>query len=145
MLYFGTEIELLHEIDVITDFDSNMRGGITSAVKGNVTFDNKYLRNFDEQKQISTGIFLYSNAFYATILYEKLPVGGFFELSNEKVASFGINAIDLHGSHCYALVIEFEIPDGVKIKTEICNAVTIHQYFFGRGHKCPNQLQYIFI
>ena len=34
------------------------------------------------------------------------------------VAPFDTNPRDLQGDHCYALVIDFEIPDEVKLKTD---------------------------
>ena len=118
LLRSGKEIELLREMDVITEFESNIRGGLTSVVQGKVTFNNKYLSTYDPQKSISTGIFLDKNALYATILNGKLPVGDFYELSQEDVAIFDIDAKDLNGDHCYALVIDFEIPYEVKLKTD---------------------------
>ena len=43
---------------------------------------------------------------------------GFSELNQEEVAIFYINAIDLNGDHCYALLIDFELPNEVKLKTD---------------------------
>ena len=45
------EIEVLLEMDVVTEFESNIRGGFTSVVIGEVTFSNKHLQNFDELEQ----------------------------------------------------------------------------------------------
>ena len=58
------------------------------------------------------------NALYATIHSGILPVGEFFEFSQEKVAIFDTDTIDLNGDHCYALLIDFEISDEVKLKTD---------------------------
>ena len=55
---------------------------------------------------------------YATVLDRKLADGGFSELSQQEVAIFDKNAIDLNGDHCYALLIDFEKPDEVKPKTD---------------------------
>ena len=43
MLRSGKEIEMLHEMDLIIDFETNIRDEFKSIVKGKVTFNNKYL------------------------------------------------------------------------------------------------------
>ena len=68
LLRSGKEIELLREMDVITEFETNIRGGLTSVVQGKVTFNNNYLSTYHPQKPISTGILLDVNALYATIV-----------------------------------------------------------------------------
>ena len=69
------------------------------------------------KKPVGTGIFLNVNALYAAILNGKLPVGEFFELSKE-VATLDIDVIDLNAHHCYAVVIDSEIPDEIKQKPD---------------------------
>ena len=56
---------------MITEFKSNTRGGLAIVNKGEVMFNNNYSQNFNEQKRISTGIFLDFNALYATVLKSK--------------------------------------------------------------------------
>ena len=118
MLQNKKKIDLLDDISVITEFESNIRGGLTSVVQGKVTFNNKHLKSFDEKKPISSGSFLDVNSLYATVLSGKLPIGGFYELKQEEIANFDINSIDLYGNYAYALLIDYEIPDDVKIKTD---------------------------
>ena len=86
--------------------------------KEKVTFKNKYLSTYNPRKPICTGIFSDKKALYATVLDGKLPVCGFSELCQEEVAIFDINAKDLNGDHCFALLKDFEIPDEVKLKTD---------------------------
>ena len=43
LLRSGMEKELLREMDVITEFETNIRGGLTCVIQGKVTFTNKYL------------------------------------------------------------------------------------------------------
>jgi len=118
LLQYNKGIELLRDISVITEFESSIRGGFTSVVKGKATFNNKYLNDFDPNKPISTGIFLDINSLYGTVLHGKLPVGDFKELSEEEIMNFNIDDIDLNGEFCYALSIDFEIPDDVKKLTD---------------------------
>ena len=118
LLQYNKGIELLRDISVITEFESSIRGGFTSVVKGKATFNNKYLNDFDPNKPISTGIFLDINSLYGTVLHGKLPVGDFKELSEEEIRNFNIDDIDLNGEFCYALSIDFEIPDDIKKLTD---------------------------
>ena len=112
------QIDLLHDMSVYTEFETNVRGGFTSVVKGKVTFNNKYLSTYDPKKPISSGVFLDVNALYATILSGKLPVGDFKEFSEDEIENFDRHAIDLDGDRCYSLVIDFEIPNDKKIDTD---------------------------
>ena len=118
LLHSKREIDLLRDISVITEFERNIRGGFTSVVQGKATFNNKYLKDFDPNDAISTGLFLDVNSLYPTVLQGKLPVGGFKELSEEEVKKFKVDEIDLDGDYCYALLIDFEIPDDVKEYTD---------------------------
>ena len=59
LLQCNKGIELLRDISVITEFESSIRGGFTSVVKGKATFNNEYLNDFDPNKPISTGISLW--------------------------------------------------------------------------------------
>ena len=116
LLQSKRKIELLTDISVITDFETSIRGGLTSVVQGKNTFNNKYLKDFDSNKDITTGIFFDVNSLYAKVLNGKLPVGNFHELSEKEIKDLDLDKVDLNGNHCYALKIDFEIPDEFKEK-----------------------------
>ena len=78
------QIELLQDMSVYTEFESNIRGGLTSVVNGDITFNNTFSLTLDLQKPISTGIFLNLNALYATVLSGKTPLGAFKKLSEQE-------------------------------------------------------------
>ena len=46
----GKEIELLHEMDVTTEFETNIRSELTSVVQGKFTFNNKYVSTYESKK-----------------------------------------------------------------------------------------------
>ena len=118
LLQSKRKIELLRDISVITDFETSVRGGLTSVVQGKNTFNNEYLKDYDEKKDITTGIFLDVNSLYATVLSGKLPVGNFHELSEKEIKDLDLDKVDLNGNHCYALKVDFEIPDEFKKETD---------------------------
>ena len=114
----GVQIELLHEMDVINEFETIVRGGLTSVVQGKVTSNKIYFSTYNPQKPFGTVIFLDVNTLYASVLDGKPTVGDFFELSEQEVAIFDTKEIVLFGDHCYALVTDFEITDKFKLKAD---------------------------
>ena len=118
MMQTNHEIDLMRDISMLTEFECGIRGGLTSVVQGRVEFNNKYLSSFDENKPISTGIFLDVNGLYAYVLNGKLPIGEIKEYSEEEVKKFNIEESYFDENHCFALLIDFEIPDHVKIQTD---------------------------
>ena len=45
------QINLLHDMSVYTEFETNVEGRFTSFVKGNGTFNNNYLSTYDPKKK----------------------------------------------------------------------------------------------
>ena len=94
------KIELLRDISVITDFETSVRGGLTSVVQGKNTFNNKYLKDFDDKKDKTIGIFLDVNSLYAEVMNGKLPVGNFHELNEKEIKDLDLDKVDLNCDHC---------------------------------------------
>ena len=53
----GKEMKLLRETDVITEFESYIRCGLTSVDHGKIASNNKYFLTYDQIILIFTGIF----------------------------------------------------------------------------------------
>ena len=100
------QIDLLHDMSVYTELETNVRVGFTSVVKGKVTFNNKYLSTYEPKKPISSGVFLDFNGMYATIPSGKLPVDDFKELSEEEILNFKPHEIDLNGANHLSLTLK---------------------------------------
>ena len=106
-------------MDVITEFESKISGWLTSVVQGKFILNNNCLSTYDPLMLISTWNCFDVNTLHATTLDEKLPGSGFIELSKEEVASFfHNNVLELKGDHNNALVIDSEILDEIKLKTD---------------------------
>ena len=112
------KIDLLTDIDVITEIESSIRGGLTTVVQGKVTFNNKSLSDYDPTKPITSGLFGDINSLYPTIMVAKLPVGEFYELSSEEVDNFDPENTSTDGDYCYMVRIDYYIPDDVKRATD---------------------------
>ena len=50
-------------------------------------------------------------------MVKKLPTGDFKVLTQDEIQKFDCDAINLDGDRTYALLIEYESPDDVKLKT----------------------------
>ena len=118
MLHNKEEFELLNEVSDYTEFESNIRGGLTTVVQGKVTFNNRYLKNFNSDLAETMGLFLDYNSLYPSTMVKPLPVGGFREFSPDEVKNFDYKNVDLDGAHCYTMVVDFTIADEVKRKTD---------------------------
>ena len=118
MLYNKEEFELLKVITTCTEFECGVRGGFTSVVQGKITLNNFHLSDYDSEKPISTAIFGDITSLYPTCMTGPLPVGQFKECSPEEVVKFAYLNADLKGEECYAMVVDFTIPDEIKEATD---------------------------
>ena len=103
---------------MFTEFESSIQGGFCSVVRSYTKLNNKYLSDYDPNKPKSSALFLDVNSLYATVLHGKLPTGDFYELTSSEIEMFDYENVDLDGDYCYALSIDFEIPDDVKVQTD---------------------------
>ena len=119
-LYFSKRgVQLLNDVEIYSLFEKNIRGGFSCANVGYARFNNKDLgAEFDERKGVESGVFLDFNSLYAQVLSGKLPCEDFAELTENEVSSFSIENIDCAGDYTYALLIDYYIPDDVKMKTD---------------------------
>ena len=120
LFHSNLEIGLLTDMEVYTEFENSIRGGLTSVVRSYTDFNSKYLDNYDKLKPISSGAFLDVNSLYPTVMSEKLPYGNFKELNDVEIEKFKkeYKEIDLDGPYCYAVSIDYDIPDNVKMDTD---------------------------
>ena len=112
------KIELLNDLDIFTLFETSIRGGLVSVISGYEEFNNKSLPSYDKTKPIKSGALMDFNSLYPVVLSEKLPYGGFYELSENEVLDLDIKNLDTQGDYAYALLIDFLIPDEVKRYTD---------------------------
>ena len=71
------KLELLTENDMLLMFDKVIRGGICHAVHRYAKANNKYLKNYDRNKESSFLEYLDENILYGWEVYHKLPIDGF--------------------------------------------------------------------
>ena len=66
------ELQLLTDVDMLLMVEEEIRGGICHTIA-----NNKYMENYDENKESSYIQYLDANNFYGWAMSQKLPVDGF--------------------------------------------------------------------
>ena len=78
-LFNETEVksELLTNIDMLLRIETGIAGGMCLAIYRCIEANNKYMKNYDENKESSYVQYLDANNLYGLAMSQKLPVDGF--------------------------------------------------------------------
>ena len=71
------KLELLTDYDMLLMVEEGIRGGICHTIHRHAKANNKYMKNFDKNKESSYIQYLDANNLYAWAMSQKLPVNGF--------------------------------------------------------------------
>ena len=71
------KLELLTDYDMLLMVEEGIRGGICHAVHRYAKANNKYMKDYDENKESSYIQYLDANNLYGWAMRQKLPVNGF--------------------------------------------------------------------
>ena len=73
----GIELELLIDVDMLLMVEKGISGGIWHAIHRYVKANNKYMKNYDKNKESSYIQYLDANSLYGWAMSQNLPVEGF--------------------------------------------------------------------
>ena len=73
----GVELELLTDNDMLLMVEKGIRGGICHAIYRYAKANNKYMKNYNKDKEESFIQYLDANSLYGGAMSQKLPVRGF--------------------------------------------------------------------
>ena len=73
----GVELELLTDNDMLLMVEKGIRGGICHAIHRYAKANNKYMKNYNKDKEESFLQYLDANNIYGWAMSQKLPVSGF--------------------------------------------------------------------
>ena len=71
------KLELLTKNNMLLMVEKGIRGGISHAIHGYVKANNKYIKNYDKNKESSYIQYLDAKNMYGWAMSQKLPVDGF--------------------------------------------------------------------
>ena len=73
----GVKLQLITDINMLLMIKSGMRGGACHVIRSYAEANNKYMDNYDKNKEFSFLQYLDANNLYGCPMTEKLPEGGF--------------------------------------------------------------------
>ena len=77
------KLELLTDYEMLLMVEEGIRGGICHSIHRHARANNKYMKNYDENKESSYIQYLDANNLYGGAMFQKLPVNGFKWVNNE--------------------------------------------------------------
>ena len=81
----GVELELLTDYDMLLMVEEGIRGGICHSMHRYAKANNKYMKNYNNNKESSYIQYLDANNLYGWAMSKKLPVNGFKWLDSNKI------------------------------------------------------------
>ena len=79
----GVEVELISDIYVHFFIEKGMRGGISYIAKRHSKANNKYMKDYESEKEDKFIIYLYADNLYGWVMTQYLPYGKFKWLSKK--------------------------------------------------------------
>ena len=78
----GQHLQLLHDYDMLMMFEQGIRGGITHISKRYAEANNKYMKNYNPEKESTFIQYLDANNLYGWAMSQHLPTHGFKWMKN---------------------------------------------------------------
>ena len=101
------KLELLTDYDMLLMVEEGIRGGICHSIHRHTRANNKYMTNYDENKESSYIQYLDANNLYGWAMSQKLPVNGFKWVNNEINEEF-IKNYDENNDKDYILEVDIK-------------------------------------
>ena len=103
------KLELLTDYDMLLMVEEGIRGGICHSIHRYARANNKYMKNYDENKESSYIQYLDKNNLYGWAMSQKLPVNGFKWINNE-INEELIKNYDENSDKDYILEVDVKYP-----------------------------------
>ena len=84
----GVKLELITDYDMLLMIEKGIRGGICQATHTYAKANNKYMKNYDKNKESSYIEYLDACNLYGRALSQKLPINGFKWVKQKKLSKF---------------------------------------------------------
>ena len=108
------KLELLTDADMLLMVEKGIRGGIFHAIYRYAKANNKYMKNYNKDKEESFLQHLDANNLYGWAMSQKLRVSGFkWEKNMSKFTKEFIKNCDEHSDKGYILEVDVEYPENL--------------------------------
>lgn len=111
--YSNVKLELVSDPEVHTFLKTSIRGGITQCTFRHSIANNKYLRDYDNNKKDNYLSYIDANNLYGWAMSQKLPIEEFTFLSHSEVENFNVREYDDQSNFGYILEVDLEYPDSI--------------------------------
>ena len=107
----NVKLELLTDYDTLLMVEEGIRGGICHAIHRHAKANNKYMRNYDKNKESSYIQYLEANNLYGWAMSQKLPVNGFKWINDvSEIDEEFIKNYDEDSDKGYILEVDVKYP-----------------------------------
>ena len=118
------KLELLTDYDMLLMVEEGIRGGICHSIHRHAKANNKYMKNYDINKESSYIQYLDANNLYGWAMSQKLPVNNFKWIKNvTEIDEKFIKNYDEDSNKGYILEVDVRYP-----KNYMIYIVTYHFY-----------------
>ena len=106
----NVELELLTDYDMLLMVEEGIRGGICHSIQRYAKANNKYMKNYDDSKELSYIQYLDANNLYGWAMSQKLPVNDFKWIEvTSKINEEFIKNYDENNDRGYILEVDVNI------------------------------------
>ena len=110
------ELELLTDNDMLMMFEEGTRGGMCQASYRYAKANNKYMKNYDKNKESSFIVYLDANNLYGWPMYKKLPVSDFKRIDDLSIFTEDlIKNFDENSDKGYIFEVDVEYPKNIRM------------------------------
>ena len=107
----GVKLELLTDGNMFLTYEEGISGGICNKVHSYAEANNKYMKNYDKNKESSFLMYVDANNLYGWTMSKKLPVDGFKWVDDLSMFTEDfIKSYDEESDVGYLLVVDIEYP-----------------------------------
>ena len=112
----GVKLELLTDENMFLMYKQGIRGGICNIAHSYAEANNKYMKNYNKNKESSFLIDVHANNLYGWAMIKKLPVDGFKWVDDLSMFTEEfIKSYDEEGDVGYLLVLDIEYPKTLRM------------------------------
>ena len=112
------ELELLTDTDMLLMFENEISGGLCQAIYRYAKANNKYMNNYDKNKESSYLEHVDANNLYRWAMSQKLPIGNFEWIKKDDKSKFDktfIKNYDENGDKGYIFGADVEYPKNISM------------------------------